>query len=708
MSIPLATLAGVPLEALNTVGWRLTQGVKPYTRTFDVHKTRAAAILKRAPAGTEVDLYIGGRRPVIIQKLSVLSLGPSNHPDRVSVLVADRRYWWDWRLVRAYFNIRRPSGEMRLVDGKLQRVNALPDVTFAKYSLLGEVIDWRAADVIKYVLGLVTKTEGWSPGKVDLSAFKSLDVDGLILEDDGQTAVKRALDYVPSLTLYMSKAGIATLTLTTGGEEEQQLGAAAPPVVGPDLPAVIDMSRVRPSAIELYFQCEDEVRFDYAEGAAAQSTTGPRPREPRALRNVLPLPDRQLTIAGKVVVQGTWVEINQALLDAWNADTANPPRVIIGGQGAKTLRPISFDVIRKLWFSPGGYHLYHEIQTQNPVWGRRWNAIMKHYRQTFQVDRRWRDRIRSARAERVAIADPENARRAPADAIGDHAVLPSVKRVAQLAGDPALKHAYNKLAWPVSDTTRLLKDGNVAETGVLTFLDEEQLVYRVVYKPDQDGNSLAMCPSLVAAKSEGHGTTEIPTADPRRPDGLFMMSLAQLSPLHRLTTVFTVVSASPQGLAGFHKITITPSEAKSVLPQSIATKIGECKGPVYQMFVAPGVTPASFAWQDEAAAEVEGAILEGKPRTGARLIYPDHVRNVARSMAAITYALFADRVQGAHVGDLDPEATPVGRISAVVHELGRKGVLLTRREMPASVKALSFRGILPDDTRRLLFGKVTL
>jgi hypothetical protein len=704
----LATLAGVPLLGLETVAWRFTQGVAPYQRTFEVTKDRADAILRNAPPGREVELFIGGqgRKPLLVQGLSVLSLAAARHPDRVSVLVADRRIWWDRKKIIRRFNVRRKSGERRLVDGNLERINALDDVTFARFSLRDEVKKWLAREAIEDVLKEVTESR-YSIGKVDLS--KEIDIDGLELADDGDAAVKRVLDYVPGLTVYLDERGIATLTLATSGEEEEQLEDAPPLYVGPSIPLEVDMSRMRPDKVEVYFQPEDELRFDFLEGLTPMTTS----REPREIKNVMPLPDRKLSIAGmkSPVVQGTWVEINQALLDAWNNDPANPAEVTVAGK-KKKIPPITFDQIQTLWLSPGGYHLYYEIQGGNSVWARRWNALMQHYRQTFQISRRWRDRIRSARAERAAIIDPENARRAPADVYADHCVLPSAKRIAAFFGDTSKKLGVNQKAWDdLNDNVRLLvstddkKCAHLASTAILVPVDQDQMVFHVKFQADQEGNTLSIVPSLLTSKADG-GATEIPEADPRAPLAAFMLHLGRLSPKHRFTTVLTVAPASPQGLLSLYKMTITPEGAKRRLPSAIARKIGDSKGPTYQLFVTPNVATARSAWRDEDAKEIEDQILLGKRHSPARLLDPDHLTTVAECMAAEIYALLADRMDGTRVSSIAPDVMPVGRIAAVLHELGPGGALTTRADMPQKVKPIDWRSLLPEGTRRFLFGQV--
>ena len=104
------------------------------------------------------------------------------------------------------------------------------------------------------------------------------------------------------------------------------------------------MGRRRPSAIDVYFTREDEVRFDYHEPLTTGTADITNPD--RVLENVLQLPDPELLIGSKRYGQGSWVQINQALLNAWNTDL--PPK-ILNGSGTTTLKPITFDFIRQSW-----------------------------------------------------------------------------------------------------------------------------------------------------------------------------------------------------------------------------------------------------------------------------------------------------------------------------------------------------------------------
>lgn len=693
-----ATLAGVPLLAANSVGWMFTQGVKPYQRTFECHKRDAEAILK-ASEGREVELVFTRRgRTKRVRALSVLSVAPAHHPDRMSVVVSDCRVWWSRELVVGDYNVRRRSGELRLVDGKLERIPPVADVTFARYSLKNEKTAWTPREYVEDVLQKVTQGRYAMDG-ADFA--KAGEVDGIMLRDQGPQAVMRALGLVPGLSVWIDENGIARLTSESDGGEESELARSGPPVKGPALATKVDFARSRPSAIEVYFQCEDEVRFDFLDGITFTTDS----REPRTLENVLPLPDT-VTIDGVKVPKGTWRPINQKLLDAWNNDAANPRTVSVGSR-TFTVPPLTFELIRRMFLAPGGYTAFFEIaQGGSKVWGLRVQAILQHYRQTYQIPRRWADRAYSMQPTRLAIVDRETGARAPADVYVDHAVIPSVRRTAFTKLDATLKLGANELAWPVGDSSRLLESGHVCAGSALTMLDPDAFVFKVHVKPvgAQLNDTVAVLPSALSDKINGDDV-DIPSLDPRTARGFFLLQKGKLASKHRFTTVVTIATA-PKGLGGLHKITVTPDRAKTFMPAAVAKHVRACRGPVMRIFIGSRVCTARSAWKDADARAIESAILDGKGRDRARLLDPDRLDDVAGAAAAAIYASFTDRWEGSHVTAFDPDRKPVGRIQSVQHKLSPDGVFVTELSMLPDLVPVDFMAYLPESTRRALFQKV--
>lgn len=708
--MPTATLAGVPLEAVETVGWKFIDGVQAYQRSFEMKRTNAQKLLDAN--ADEVELYYERNgKPKTIKALKILSAASSaTHPDRMVIVVADRRWKWDFELIVRYFNIRSNSGEFRLVDGKLLRVPPIADITFKKYSLKGELTEWTAQQAFEDVLNEVTHGQ-YSVAGVNWNT--SINIDGLVLRDRGSTAVQRCFMFIPALTVWVDENGITQAKLESDGGEDAEVKGATPPLEGFPLPEYVKLDRVRPSAIEVYFQTQDEVRFDGLEGYTSSTTSGGlvSPPEPRSIENVVQLPDTIAYVsgprAGQRVLMNTIVPLDQFLLDAWNADATNP-LVIISEKGTFNVPPVTFAIIQRLFLAPSGYHAYYEVGKQSKVWAKRWNAIVSNYRQTYRINRRWVDRCHSFVLRRLAIVDPERGTKAPVDVYADHCQFPTVKRMfAFHSASDTKKMAYNLFAWPVTDTTRLLVDGSLCEVAIVTPVDHDQFVFKIAFKPNaaQIGDIALAFPSSLASKDTGEAF-DIPSSDPKVGLGLFMAHRARLSAKHRVSVVLTMWAAS-QGLSSLYKIEIRPDEAKSVLPSAVANKIGDCRGPVLKIFVPAAVTTARSAWKDEDATLIEGAILSNLARLESRILDPDHLRNVARAIAATYWSAFTDRWEGSLTTAYDPTARPVGRIRAVSHMLNAKGVFVTERDMQPGEVAIDWMALVPEDTRLKLFERVT-
>src|SRR5581483_8151997 len=178
-----------------------------------------------------------------------------------------------------------------------------------------------------------------------------------------------------------------------------------------------------------------------------------------------------------------------------------------------------------------------------------------------------------------------------------------------------------------------LQDGKIADGAVLLSVDPDQFIFKIIFTPfgSQLNDFLVMTPSALASKETGE--TDMPSADIRQPGGGFMLHAGDgLSRYHRFSTVLSLATASPQGLDGMHKVTVSPAEAGDVLPPLVAGRIKDGTGPIHQIFVGPEVMTADFAWLDSDADNIEDCVLEGTERSATRLIYPEHLKNVAVAM----------------------------------------------------------------------------
>lgn len=705
----IATLDGVPLLADDAVGWKFTQGVQPYQRAFTMDRDGANELLRLTASGRPVTLRIdfGDRQALVVKKLYVLGVLPARAPYLVSVLVGDGRVWWSRKHVAVRMNVRRRSGEMKQAEQggvlvPIEKLGGVPDVQYARYSLRNRKERWIPKTAVEFVAGRVT--DGFRLDDVNLDGAGALTVEGIELDDPGDGAMQRIMQLVPNLTCWLDGEGMTRFTITSDADADgQQIAGADYPIVGPSLVEKVDMSRSRPSAIEVYFTPQDELRFDFSDPDTA---TRDADRPPRILENVLPSPDPFINVrdsqtgATRRIVQGTWLPIDDALFNAWQADSAHPATINFRGKTIN-LPPLTAALVRKLWFVPGGYHLYYECALQtDPVWARRWSALMHHYRQTFRVKREWVDLIYQFKDERVALLDSVNGIMAPADVFANYAMIPTARRVALGAGD-----STKQVAWNVTNFTAgaALASSKVANTATLDIVDQDQGIVRVSYNPDAWGGTMKIVPSAVVSK---HDNNAIPTFDPRDMLKGFMLRDLKLKDEHALAIVLSAVPAAPNGLEGLHKVVVGVEDAKTVLPAAVARQVGKCVGPVWQARVGAGIMKARFAWTDGAASEVESAYFNGTPRSSSRLVDPEQVETMAKAVAASIYGALADHLEGMHVTAMDPNALPVGRISAVSHILARTGAGTTSMELAPSLKPLDPFALLPESMRRIILRQV--
>lgn len=727
-----ATLGGQALLAEQPLGWQLTQGTAPYQRVFLLERIAGLNLLKRfggvgtgAGAPSEVDLVLklDDGTAITVSGLTILQQYPADKPWLIGLLVSDRRWKWNRKHVLQRHNVRRRSGDFHLVDAAVRvAADPQPDVRYAKYSLFNETSAWTPKQVVESVLGQVTDGQ-YTSADLKLEDLSSLAVEGLELDDPGDTAIDRALALFPGLQVYLDYSGVARLTYDKGmGEGDIVLGSG-PPVVGPPLVAPVDMAGVRPASITVLFTPEYEVRFDFHEPASTATGSHPEPDliTGNTLDNVLRSPDRRLALklggTTQTVVQNTWVPIDDTLTSAWNTDSAASVLGI-------PLDPLDLATYRKLCLN-GGYNIYPKAlgsDLVDPIWARRLATLRANYRRTFRINRRWMDRLRSFRAYRVAIVDTVNGTRAPADVFCDTTIVPTACALAKTAGGAlAMQLGYSTKGWAAAiDTDDTISPAPTARVAVE---DEEAGVFRVDFARDVMLEYYEIWPGKVTAiTGEPLSST---TLDPRLTDrGLGLLKDLQFTSTFDLAVILTVVPASPNSTAQLYSITVTPEQARAVLPPALRQLVGECRGPAMTTRIGPGVATARFAWQDAAAQDFQNAILgtvtqappgfvQPKGVAGAlavseqRLVDPDWLKSLARSIAAAYYLLMADHLEGSHTVKLFG-AAPKGRIQTVSHELDPSGRALTTLHLPANLRTGSVdpMALLPESIRRKLLGLV--
>lgn len=682
-----ATLGGEVLPALPGVGWPLIAGVRPARRVFDMERGAAERVLERAGPIT-LEIEPAGYQGLAFTNLWAIAAAPSPHPQRLSVVVVDRRFWWTRVHVERPYNLRRRTADRR----RLQRENLpiaitplVDDVGFRPTTLFpreAPEAPWRALDVLKDVLGAVEREPGIVRVEASLSSARQLPVQDLIVAGDGSHAVAQALGFVVGANVTVEPQGRVIIYDARDGAENDLLAGLGPPTVGPVLTERVSHATTRPRKTYVLFDREIEVRMD----TRVEDETTPRGEDVRQLENVLPIPDLEATMpGGRTVATGTW-EVVDDVFGAWASDMQ-----------AGQIIAIDHINIRQTWFAPSLLDaLVHGLGLPpSEVLARRLGAARQHYRQTYRIDRRLNDRIMTLRANRIGIIDEENGTRAPAVAYADWSVWFTIRSVANATlRNPA---AQVRLMDSFSSFTAYpsLTGARPAPIDV-DVVDAELGILRLAFRLSPFGEEAFIAPGRVQGADGGETP---PTADPReaRPGGPgILREYARLSGSYRAAVIVTVTPAAPSDEQRFHRVEVTPAEAEAALGRSL----GPCEGPPWTIRVRPEIQTAWYLWDDARSDDVERALglqdgeVTDEPSNAKML------KEVAVSAAAALYSSMFDRVEGAHTTAWTPGIAPQGSAVGVTHELHPDGQALTTVALLPELEPIDMMAYLPESARR--------
>lgn len=710
MTQPVATLAGVPLELDQELGWEFTPGVTPYRRSFVVHERSADQLL--ALAGAPVDLVIGsthGGQPLTVKGLYVLEEAPGPHPDRRAVIVTDQRYWWPGVPFARSYNVRRNLGETFSVGRDFLVANLLPREAYAAYSLQGDTTRHDAASVLEDVLTRLTRVIGAFGYYLAGVPSASIPIEDLDVVGGGDAALQQALDMIPGWTVCPTPGGQIKAYDTRAGTEAGVLEGRTIHFPGPggsaDWPIRARRAGARAARVRVYFVERLELKCALVQGGS--ETRDPFRAGLVQCANVAPSADPLLRGVPdgdggtSDVAMGSYVEFGDAtshgLLRAWKDDEGNNPWITEddGGVGPLTQR-----VIREHRAQGLGYiweDFVNALVTPNPIWQARFNAVNQHWRLTCRIHPWVWGAVDELEGQRLAIYDRATGSRATSPVFMDYLARPS--RLGEMRGaDGArglLRHgAHLKALSGATDNPTPVTPWRVV------VLDPRAGIFTLAAQADPSGEADLFVPG--SPKED-----KLPTPDPAEflktpEDVLFAWDYVELTEAYEMNTIVSVTRKAPNDERRLHAEVVTPDEAGGVLGRSV----GECKGPEVGIVVMPSLMTARFRWDDQQSPSVvDAAIFHGGTMPSSLLIHADHVRNVALAAAAAYYDGLLDRPEtaGAEV-PLDPGAEPSGAVGSVRHSVTAGGGARTTFSVPklGSVDRNAVFRWLPPATRRFV------
>lgn len=692
-------LGGVALALLDgrDYGWTFSEGVAPVVRDFETTRIRAEEIERRfagqfatntgttTTSALDLVVEVNGERTLHVERLVFLGLFPgSDAGGRYRrVRVADRRILLQTEAVEASYNVRRKTGDLRLVSGELVPLEVAQEVEDVAYrsSTLNNGKPYKAREVLEDVLGRLVP-RGYRIEGVGLQDS----IEGLELRDPGPAALARVLAFLPGLGITCAPDGdLVTFSKLSG--ELLELEKIPHLRYSAEEWRVVSKAALRPKRVHVYRPREIEVRWDYTEAETTFSAnTGTVVRtferddenEDPFLENVAPCPDGTLTLAtGRTVLQGEWVRIDE-LLDAWNKAADYP-----------ACGPLTQEVIRKHYFRPSELHGVYTMTPGAPdlVWSRRIATIMEHWRRSYRITRGWVSKLRAIKAQRVALIDPETGTRGRAQVWCDYVVKPSARGLAS--------RGVNYQGWEVEGYADDLSNARPSPFEV-EVLDSDLGIFRVTPRVDLFGQGTQIAPGET---SDGIPVTSAGSA-------FVAWASTGLASGFKLSVVLSAIQDSPNNLGRLHKRTVDLEDAVATLPE--APEVGDANGPDWH--VIDTLESARFAWIDDDRDAILQAVREGQEPPETLLVNPETVEAASLATVARVAVALLDRAEGVAAGRLAPDLRVRGSIARVDHSVVYQDPATisaaTRVAMPPVRPESNPFAFMPEAVRRVLKGLV--
>jgi len=694
-----SNLSGFTL--LGNPQWTFSSGVTPSTATFEVSNQDAVLIMNGFAGKIPVELHIIPSGPSAIGELKVSSLVvvdtvPTGTPLTTGVVVADRRWFWPKRHVLRRYNVRRKTGNMRLLtEDAMGGVGAsVEDVGFAKWSLKNGTSEWKASQILVDVYKRIDPS-GKLSVLANALAWDNIQISDLELDDAGDAALARVLGYMNGMDLFVDKDSVTRVYSKLDGSESVLFKMTGPPSVGGGFPINVDHRVQRPSKIVVYFNREIECRFDYLDGTGTTTTAN---LGVDLLDNVLPSQDLSLDVGGRTVMMGTWITIQEAL-DAWAATTP------VGRER------LSVDVLRENWYGDFmNYYAFDGGMIHNAVWASRLAVLKQHFRRTYRIPREWMDRIYQVKARRVAVWDEETGGMAPSPTWMDYTLIFDRGRPMMVSGVGANLKSHTVYDLSVEGYAQRFTAGSSAPV-VLSIVDPDEGVISISFRGDPGQVYVELVPGVFSTV-----VFKDPTAFnlPRFRNEIVNVAgdvTATLRERFGMATVVTVALGAPNDESQLQAIEITAQQAEAKIRDS---HFMPALGPAQDLRIGPSIMTARFAWQDSAgmAAKVrsamgfnatDGATVARGMELVNQWINKKDCEDVALAFAAAYYAGLQDRIAGTKTTGLNPTLEPFGASDAVVHRVNSDG---SATSVVSSSPYISTRvdpfSLLPGSVRRTI------
>ena len=642
------TYAGLTLEGHAPITFGLSVGVDPFITTIEVSTElaeRVVATVERSETPGAAALDLNGD---VFEQIYLVRVEPAQRYTR-RLILADRRWYWSRRRSKGRgYNVRRRIGDKYVEGNRLENARLAPIFEYEAWSLRQGAVPWTYPEMLRRVIEHWTNDEAQDALRrfvpetkaeinfiVNKTDLEQVPVDGVFETFNAAATVSKMLALHGGLALWISKRGTVIVAdkKSTQARAIEQKGRPGQVIIGGGAVGLADRRFERPSSVEVYFDIEQELRFDYDEPTALKSKADDPNNAPLDLENVLPASDLE-TGRGR----GNWQEISSYLEGLPFLPFYRPPFIPSMRWDLPTLRKYYQKTYAFSELFIGSKASFSGQTAPDAFWSRVINFTISHYRRTFRINQFWRDRVRQLKAYRNTNIDAVSGTRGAAQAFMNYTIRPSGRslfRRSQInSGCPQvviLGYADN------------LDNGQPAPADI-QIVDNESGVIRIYLLTNASGDADYLIPGIVDNPLSLSPNVDLDIAK-------FVSTVFQcgLKPEFKLAVVLSAtLNPGSYGKSVFHQIEYASDyTSKSALGPPITVQIRPTPH-----------TIARFPWTDQESEQIKARVSIG----GARWDFPVNERyleNISNAVARSIYEMF----DAEQTGSASYPATP-GNLAA--------------------------------------------
>jgi hypothetical protein len=587
-------------------------------------------------------------------RVIVVREAPSNDPNIRYLVLTDVRWYLPRAFVKAFYNLRVPSGATTLVNADGSPINTVGInyvLTYAPFSLKGGSplspgVPWTADQIMADVFSVFTTRFGiqFVSGARSRGNYVPNDVD---VEGPGNVALAQAMAVAGGVDMWVNRAGaLVTCNAFMGAERQTVTSSVGYSLEGKGTIKWIDMGLVAPPIINCLLEREIEVRADawgQVPAGATDPNTGaslgspvPLPADQNpTMEFVFPVTDFELShtpaqnpttgfydgSAGYYQSNlGSFLQEDQAFT-AQATDPATHPDGTPGNPPlGYTDLPWNRQTLCKLFL--GGTSLMADCfandptgaQPPNAPWNDRVTNARGYFHGLVRLNRNFSTLTKpgSIKAVRAQMLDASNQTRAKAQAFCDYAQRPSLRGMATPSSsvNPA---GWNVNAWPSSDASfnpqapGYVKNYGAGPGQPESFPNNPTPLTALKAAPFEVtvADSVNGIFALQVKRDPWGFAADIAPGLVNNVPGVDLMDIetskqdpfwqdASMCYTHRLALVFTCTPAGPNGEGQFHQVPVPYTVALQTL--GVSTAAVSAKGPNLDRRLRQ--QSARIPWQD--------------------------------------------------------------------------------------------------------------